>query len=135
MDYNYGNEDYNNTTNRMPQNTDKNSNGLAIASLVLGIVSIVTCCVGGFMFGSLGIILALLSKGKEQKYDTKAKVGIVTSITGMVLGIVIIILLIIDVAVFSGSNGFDNIMQYYEQQLEHPESNDFQTYFNSPDTL
>lgn len=137
MDYNYGNGNYNNTENQPPQNTDRTSNGLAIVSLVLGIVSIVlSCCVfGGFLFGALALIFALLSRGKEHKFDGMAIAGIVTSIVGMLLGIAFLILVIVDVAVTSGGKGFESIIQYYEQQLEQQQENPYSNYFNTPDTL
>jgi glucan phosphoethanolaminetransferase (alkaline phosphatase superfamily) len=72
----------------------KQSN-MALASLIMGILSIVTacCCYGGFIFGGLGILFALLSNTGD-RMENYAKTGLITSIIGMVLGIVFLILMI-----------------------------------------
>lgn len=76
----------------------KNKNGYAIASLMLGIVSVVTCCccyvetLGLVLTGVsavLAIVFAFLSKkNNDGKMDAKA-------ITGLILGIVGIVMLLI----------------------------------------
>ncbi len=84
----------------VPQKPAKSpQSNMALASLVMGIIGIVTscCCYGGFIFGSLGILFALLSK-TEDRFEGYAKAGLITSIVGMVLalltGIVLIILIV-----------------------------------------
>lgn len=73
---------------------------MALASLVMGILGIVTsCCIsGGLLFGSLGILFALLSR-TEERLEGYAKAGLITSIISLVmvclLGIVGIILLVV----------------------------------------
>ncbi len=76
-----------------PYNGPKKSNNMALASLLLGIMSIVLCCCGGFgvILGAVGIVLAILSRGSEPM-ETNAKVGIGLSIGGIVLGILILIM-------------------------------------------
>ncbi len=68
---------------------------MALASLVMGILGIVTscCCYGGLIFGSLGILFALLSR-TEDKLEGYAFAGLVTSLIAIVLVILIIIVLI-----------------------------------------
>ena len=70
--------------------------GLATASLVLGIISLLglSCCGGGTLFGIVGFILGLVSKGQGNKTGTSTA-GIVTSILGVVLGIVLCFVLFI----------------------------------------
>ncbi len=60
---------------------------LATASMILGIVSIVTMFTVyiPFICGSLAIVLAILSKGYGKKMLTTARVGIGTGIGGIVL--------------------------------------------------
>lgn len=73
--------------------TPKRNNGMALASLILGILSVVMCCCGGFgvILGAVGIVLAILSRGREPM-ETNAKAGLFLSIGGIVLGIVVLIL-------------------------------------------
>lgn len=75
---------------KKPQST------LALVSLVMGILGIVTsCCIyGGLIFGSLGIMFALLSK-TEERLEGYAKAGLITSTISLVLLLVIFIVLII----------------------------------------
>lgn len=69
---------------------------MATASLVLGILSIVftCCCCGGFIFGSLGIIFALLSR-VDHTMEGRAKAGLITGIIGMVLTVILFFVLIV----------------------------------------
>lgn len=78
--------------NGMPQQK-KNNNTMAIASLVLGIMSVLFCCCGGFgiILGAIGIVLAVLSRGREPM-ETSAKAGIGLSIGGIVLGIIVLVM-------------------------------------------
>ena len=81
-----------------PQTENKDTNVLAIVSLVLGILSIVLgCCTGwiGALFGIGGIICAVFAN--KQGKTGLAKAGLICSIVGIVLGILITIL----AAVFS----------------------------------
>lgn len=81
---------------QQPEN--KETNVLAIVSLVLGILSIVLgCCTGwiGALFGIGGIICAVFAN--KQGKTSLAKAGLICSIIGIVLGIIITIL----AAVFS----------------------------------
>lgn len=71
----------------------KNNNNMALASLIVGVLSILLCCCGGFgiILGAVGIVLAILSRGREPM-ETSAKVGCGLSIGGIVLGIVVLIM-------------------------------------------
>ena len=64
-----------------PSHTPKPTNGLAIACLVVGILSIVTCCcgLGGVIFGCTGIFLAVMSR-ENRLMPTNAKIGLGLSI-------------------------------------------------------
>lgn len=75
----------------MPAGNEKNS--MAIASLVMGILSLVGCCCGGVgtVFGALGITFALLSRG-EEPMNTHAKTGLTLSIIGICLGVLVVVL-------------------------------------------
>lgn len=72
----------------------KQSN-MALASLVMGIIGIVTscCCYGGLIFGCLGILFALLSK-VDDTMEGYAKGGLATSIIALVLALLVFVLLV-----------------------------------------
>ena len=63
---------------------------LATASLVMGIISLVSilCCCP-FVFSAIGIVLALISKGAESSLRPRAKTGLILSITGLVVSVVL----------------------------------------------
>lgn len=85
------------------------SNGFAIASLVMGILSILTCCCSplAMLFGILGIIFACVQKkDSEGKKPTMATVGLILSIIGVVIGLGSLIYGII----ISMSGGYENIL-------------------------
>ena len=82
------------TTPVQPENKD--TNVLAIISLVLGILSIVLgCCSGwiGALFGIGGIICAVFAN--KQGKSGLAKAGLICSIVGIVLGILITVLAVV----------------------------------------
>lgn len=92
----YANTDstYNNTYNTTYDSTSDTpaSNGLAIASLICGIISILMscCCCGNILFSIAGIVCGCLQKpNAEGKKPGMALAGIITSIVGIVLVIII----------------------------------------------
>ena len=70
---------------------DKRSQSMAVASLILGIVAVFTsgCIYLALICGSLGIILALLSKGGELTLDAYGKAGLILSGIGLALTLLI----------------------------------------------
>lgn len=70
---------------------ERAAESLATASLVLGIISLVSmlCCCP-FVFSAIGIVLALLSKGAESTLRPRAKAGLALSITGIVISLVLV---------------------------------------------
>lgn len=64
---------------------------MATAALILGVAAISTCWTFylPIALGCLGIVLALLSKGFERKLSGSAKMGILLSISGIVVSFVI----------------------------------------------
>ncbi len=64
---------------------------LATASLIIGIISVFsTLCCCPFIFSAIGIVLALVSKGAEKALRPRAKTGLILSIAGMVVSVVLI---------------------------------------------
>lgn len=70
------------------------SNSMATAALVLGILAICTgflTGIGGVLFGGLGILIAILSRGYEPM-ESHAKIGLGLSATGLVMGLIVTVL-------------------------------------------
>ena len=65
---------------------------MAITSLVMGILSLVTCCCGwiALVLGILGIIFAILYRGGDSMCS-QAKAGLILSIIGVSIAILVII--------------------------------------------
>ena len=70
---------------------EQSADRLATAALVLGIISLVsTLCCCPFIFSAIGIVLALLSKGAEKMLRPRAKTGLILSIVGLGVSVVLI---------------------------------------------
>lgn len=69
------------------------ANAFAIASLVLGILALVTLCTIylPIILGSLSIIFAILSKGNQRSISGFSCAGIITSVSGIVFSIITIV--------------------------------------------
>ena len=64
---------------------------MAVASMILGIISIFSICFcGGVFFGSLAILFAFLSK-TDGEMESNAKVGLITGGIGLGLSILVIL--------------------------------------------
>ena len=90
MDNNFNDGNFNYTPQpEQPQSND--GHGLAVASLVVGIISILSCCCIylAVILGVVGIVLAIISKSKSStgKMETMATIGMILSIIGLVLTI------------------------------------------------
>lgn len=64
--------------------------GFAIASLVLGILSLVLCCIYGGFLGILGLIFGIISLAKKESKMGMAIAGIITSAFGLIYGILMV---------------------------------------------
>ena len=88
--------------------------GFAIASLVLGILSIVLCCMyGGFLFGIPGAILGIVSLVKHENKMGMAIAGIITSYVGIIYGIVLLMTVMMTVRV-----GMEQFNSEWYQMME-----------------
>ncbi|WP_099466764.1 DUF4190 domain-containing protein [Konateibacter massiliensis] len=114
MDYNNNEPASENTPVPTSNYYDKNEpNGMATATLVLGILAIVSiCCVyGSYIFGGIAIALGLLSRGKGTKLSTNALIGVILSIVGMAVSTFVLIFMVITMIASYGSMG--NFLQDY----------------------
>lgn len=66
-------------------------NHMATASLVMGILGLVffCCCYGGFLFGGLGILFALLSR-TEKHLEGRARAGLVLSVIALICSLLVL---------------------------------------------
>lgn len=85
-------------TNMAPQS----DNRFAVISLVLGVMSLLGCCVygiTGMIIGIIGIIFSIISLTKYKPSQGIAIAGLITSIAGLILGGIVFILIIIGASV------------------------------------
>lgn len=126
MDYN-NNEipPVNNQVNNNNLYTNNQPNGMATASLILGILAVVSiCCVyGSYLFGGIAITLGLLSRGKNNKLSSNALIGTILSIVGMVVSTIIIVVSCI--TLLSSFGSFDEFMDAYESYYENIYGDEF----------
>ena len=66
------------------------SRGWSVASMVLGILSVLCCCIsyGGLVMGLLAIVFAVISRRNLGYFDGMALAGLVLGIIGTVFGAV-----------------------------------------------
>ena len=65
----------------------------SVASLVLGIISIICCCLGwtGLIFGVAAIIFSVISRKTLGYFDGMSIAGMITGIFGLVFGAVMLL--------------------------------------------
>lgn len=96
------------------QPEDKSSATMAFASIMFGIISIVASCFGtSLIFGSIGLILALLSRGGSNAYPKNTVIGLITNSIGIFIGAMMIIVSIIMILHFGSIDNFMNAAQAY----------------------
>ena len=63
------------------------------ASILMGILSLVALCtvIGPLIFGSLGILFAILAHRRGQKWESDALLGVITSSIGLGFSVVLMI--------------------------------------------
>lgn len=93
---------------------EKHSEYMALASMILGITAVATsgCIYLAIVCGSLGIILAFLSRGGRMDFCTQAKVGLILGVIGLILTIFIYTMAFLFLLQQYG--GIDGLMQEYK---------------------
>lgn len=99
---------YNNYAPNQYQQPEDNSKGLAIASLVLGIVSFFPCC--GSVCSIVGIVLGVLSRKKKPTDNGMATAGIVLSIVALAIWAIYFIYVLV---VYGSFSAVYNTSRYY----------------------
>lgn len=91
----------------------RRSSGMATASLVLGIVSLISssCIYLAMPCGALGVILALLSRGGTRSMDTQAAAGLVLSACGLTFTILFVVFGVF--VMYQTFGGWDGILREY----------------------
>ena len=123
------NSSYGNESNPYPQQPvytvpqPKPANGMAIASMVLGILSVICCCAGflGVLPGVIGLILAIICFSKGNK-GGMAVAGLVLNIIGVALAVVALIIVIADGSlaqlIYALESGeLDDLYYYYYREF------------------
>lgn len=94
-----------------PQPAKKKLIGLSIASLVLGILSLLACCYCGALFGIPGAICGAIAMAKKADGKGMAIAGLICSILGVLLCIITWVLIGIG-AVEMSNMGYDYYYYY-----------------------
>ena len=96
------------------------SRAWSVASLVLGILSILCCCIWwfGLIAGILSIVFVIVSRKKLGYFDGLSIAGLITSIFGIVFSILIIVVgtIVLNNPEFQAY--FEQFMIEYEAELE-----------------
>lgn len=95
--YGYNGQQYGYAGSQQPMQPKKGS-GCAIAALVLGILSLILCCVGGGLLGIIGVILGIISICRKESGRGMAIGGLVTSGIGILIGIFMLVQILAVVA-------------------------------------
>lgn len=117
-----GYQQYNNTYRPQPP---VNNNSFALAALIMGMGSILLACctgIGGIILGSLGIVFAVISRGKE-RMCTQAKIGLGVSAAGIVLGIIVFVSSLLIVGSADFQRMFQDELQRYGYEYNYDEHN------------
>lgn len=88
--------------------------GLAITSMVIGILSLTLCCICGSLLGIIGLLFGIIALKKKQRGRGMAIAGIATSVLGFLVGL-LIILYIATIASITGS-----ILENYDEIVTNP---------------
>lgn len=105
------------------------SPGMATASLVLGICSILfTCCGLGMPLAGIGLVLAILSRGRGEM-NNSAKIGLGLSVGGFILGLITTIMGFFYIDRVMKTIDWDDINNYgYEYDMR--DYDDLRDYFS-----
>ena len=104
----------------MEQNTvGQNSiKAFSIASLVFGILSLITCCTGilPLAAGGLSILFAVLSHRQKEPLPSMSLVGMILAVIGMILGLILTVFTIVYVIipVMTDPEAYRELNTFYE---------------------
>lgn len=93
--YNYGdNNEQDYAFQTVMRNGKPKKMSFSVASLVLGILSVVCCCLGwaGAVLGAGAVVLSILSKRRLGYFDGMSVGGLVLGIFGFVFGVALLVI-------------------------------------------
>jgi len=99
--------------------TEKRNSALSIISLVMGILSITLgCCTGlGIFFAIAGLVCGIIAKTRKE--GGLATAGIVCSVIGIVIPVILIVLAFVSLNwIASDPVLYEEFMKSYEQSLQ-----------------
>ncbi len=113
--YNNGNPYNNPYGGRNPYPRKPKGDSLATAALVMGVVALCSCITVylPFIFGGIGITLAILSKGSAPRMLGKAKAGLLCAVAGFSLTAMLVVASFY--MVFTVPEVMDEVNKVYEQ--------------------
>jgi len=99
MDYNDKNIAINSTKAVVTNQASKKNNNLAVTSLVFGIMSLILCWlfVCPIILGLIGIVIGIISLIKKRDGAKLAIAGTISSLIGLLLGILFLLFYIIGI--------------------------------------
>lgn len=102
----------------------KGSKGLSIAALILGILSMLCCCIG-FPFAIIGLILAIIALVKNNAGKGLAIAGLITSVITLIISGIMAVSIIPFAPYFEDfaelSENADAVIEEYEEDGTYPE--------------
>ena len=88
--------------------------GFAIASLILGLLSVtVGCCGLGIPLGALGILFAIFVHRKGKRLDGTAKTGLTLSIIGFVIGVILTVYVFVSIPILMRDEAYREQLNAY----------------------
>lgn len=103
--------EYNTYESQTVQEPVKQTNGLAIASLIVSIIGLLFCCCYGvpaIICGIAGLILGIMANKKGK--SGMATAGIIISIVSLVFGVLYVVLMIVGIM---GAGGLEEALNAY----------------------
>ena len=86
----------------------------AIASLVLGLLSVtIGCCGFSLPLGALGILFALLGSRKGRKMESTARTGLILSVIGLIMGIFLTIISFLLIPLLMQNDAYRELFNNY----------------------
>lgn len=122
MDYNsespLSEEHINSTDDAAKRDNIQQNNGFVFLSLIMGIIAFLSSAFipGALVAGALSILFAILSKGKDTRMQFLPKIGIVASVAGILLSI--IITAAVAFLIFSNENIRNEFVAIYNEMYE-----------------
>lgn len=115
------------------QNTQKKNQALVSGAFIMGIISLISAftCFSFLapVFGGLGILFALLSKGKEEILEKKAKQGLILSAVSLGATVVLMVGTVIFTLITMSQYEPDELHDYLNEAYEETYGQSFDEFY------